>query len=87
MVNLYLQQGQTPSKCEGVKGRRAVSMLPDILLIVFFLLFTIHNVSMLPDILSNDLFCCCTQFTTSRSLSKEVGNSILYQLQVMLVYH
>ena len=26
----YLQQGHTPSRCEGVKGRRAVSMLPDI---------------------------------------------------------
>ena len=26
----YLQQGHTPSRCEGVKGRHAVSMLPDI---------------------------------------------------------
>ena len=27
----YLQQGHTPSECRGVKGLRAVSILPDIL--------------------------------------------------------
>ena len=66
VTNFYLQQGQTPSKCEGVSGRRAVSMLPDIPLLFW------------------------TQFTTSRSLSKEISSShdipYMYPLRVMLVH-